>query len=190
VILIDANILIYAHVSSFAQHNVARDWLDQQLNASARVGLPWTSLLAFLRLVTNPRVFEQPEAIRDAWEQVHTWLTSETAWIPQPTERHADIGRISCITWRSRQPRARCSSCSIGGRARADTLLNGWRFCAISGTALAQSHRVMKTSTRTVAAPAYDSASGPRNSNDENGGGSGVRLRKRQRRSFDCSSLT
>ena len=90
-ILIDANILIYAHVSSFAQHNLARDWLDQQLNASARVGLPWTSLLAFLRLVTNPRVFEQPEAIRDAWEQVQTWLTSETVWIPQPTERHADI---------------------------------------------------------------------------------------------------
>ena len=90
-ILIDANILIYAHVSSFAQHNLARDWLDQQLNASARVGLPWTSLLAFLRLVTNPRVFEQPEAIRDAWEQVHTWLTAETVWIPQPAERHADI---------------------------------------------------------------------------------------------------
>lgn len=90
-ILIDANILIYAHVSSFPQHNLARDWLDQQLNASARVGLPWASLLAFLRLVTNPRVFENPESIRDAWEQVRTWLTSETAWIPQPTERHADL---------------------------------------------------------------------------------------------------
>jgi predicted nucleic acid-binding protein len=31
VILIDANILIYAHVSSFAQHGRAREWLDQQL---------------------------------------------------------------------------------------------------------------------------------------------------------------
>ena len=90
-ILIDANILIYAHVSSFAQHNLARNWLDQQLNASARVGLPWASVLAFLRLVTNPRVFERHEAVRDAWEQVRTWLTSETAWIPLPTERHADL---------------------------------------------------------------------------------------------------
>ncbi len=90
-ILIDANILIYAHVSSFAQHNLARDWLDQQLNASAPVGLPWASLLAFLRLVTNPRVFEQPEPISDAWQQVRAWLSSETAWVPQPTERHADI---------------------------------------------------------------------------------------------------
>jgi predicted nucleic acid-binding protein len=41
VILVDANILIYAHVSSFAQHRVARDWLDQQLNGSGPVGLPW-----------------------------------------------------------------------------------------------------------------------------------------------------
>ena len=90
-ILIDANILIYAHVSSFAQHNLARNWLDQQLNASARVGLPWASVLAFLRLVTNPRVFEHPESIRDAWQQVRAWLASETAWIPQPTERHADL---------------------------------------------------------------------------------------------------
>jgi hypothetical protein len=53
VILIDANILVYAHVSSFAQHNLARDWLDQQLNASTSVGLPWPSVLAFLCLVTN-----------------------------------------------------------------------------------------------------------------------------------------
>ncbi len=86
-ILIDANILIYAHVSSFAEHNRARGWLDRQLNAAAPVGLPWASVLAFLRLVTNPRVFEHPEPIGDAWQRVRTWFTAETIWIPQPTER-------------------------------------------------------------------------------------------------------
>ena len=90
-ILIDANILVYAHVNSFAQHGRAREWLDQQLNAAAPVGLPWASVLAFLRLVTNPRVFERPEPMRDAWQQVRTWLSSETAWVPQPTERHAEL---------------------------------------------------------------------------------------------------
>jgi len=45
VILVDANILIYAHVSSFAQRPAARDWLDQQLNGSAPVGLPWPSIV-------------------------------------------------------------------------------------------------------------------------------------------------
>jgi len=91
VILIDANILIYAHVSSFTQHNLARDWLDQQLNAAAPVGLPWASLIAFLRLVTNARVFEHPEPITVAWQQVRRWLAAETAWTPQPTERHPNL---------------------------------------------------------------------------------------------------
>lgn len=92
-ILVDANILIYARVSSFAQHDRARDWLDRQLNGLPRVGLPWASLLAFLRLVTNPRIFEQPEPIVEAWHQVMGWLACDTAWIPQPTERHPEVLR-------------------------------------------------------------------------------------------------
>jgi toxin-antitoxin system PIN domain toxin len=91
VILVDANILVYSHVGSFAQHKPAREWLDLQLSGSTRVGLPWVSLLAFLRLVTNPRVFERPEPIADAWRQVRAWLACGTAWIPQPTERHANL---------------------------------------------------------------------------------------------------
>jgi toxin-antitoxin system PIN domain toxin len=91
VILVDANLLIYAHVSTFKQHREARDWLDRRLSEFAGVGLPWPSLLAFLRLVTNPRVFERPEPIADAWHQVRGWLARENAWIPQPTERHVEI---------------------------------------------------------------------------------------------------
>jgi toxin-antitoxin system PIN domain toxin len=91
VILVDANILVYAHVSSFAQHQAARDWLDQQLNGAAPVGLPWESLLTFLRLVTNPRVFERPEPMTEGWAQVGAWLACEPVWTPQATERHAEV---------------------------------------------------------------------------------------------------
>lgn len=90
-ILVDANLLIYAHVSTFPQHERARNWLDEQMNGVAPVGLPWPSLLAFLRLVTNPRLFENPELITDAWEQVVAWLNCDPSWIPQPTERHSQI---------------------------------------------------------------------------------------------------
>lgn len=90
-ILIDANILIYARVSSFAQHQAAQDWLDRQLNGVPRVGLPWASLLAFLRVVTNPRLFDRPEPIADAWDQMMDWLACDTAWIPEPTERHIEV---------------------------------------------------------------------------------------------------
>jgi hypothetical protein len=91
VILVDANLLIYAHVSSFPQHKRARDWLDSQLSGRTPVGLPWPSLVGFLRIVTNPRVFEQPEPVTQAWRQVGAWLDAEVAWIPQPTERHRDV---------------------------------------------------------------------------------------------------
>ncbi len=90
-ILVDANLLVYAHVASFPEHDAARTWLDEQLNGTNRVGLPWPSLLAFLRLVTNPRVFERAEPIADAWAQVRAWLGCDPAWIPQPGEGHAGL---------------------------------------------------------------------------------------------------
>ena len=94
-IALDANILIYSYTSSLPQHKAARMWLDAQLNGSAQVGFPWISIIAFLRLVTNPRVFERPAATADAWEQVEKWLECECSWTPQPTERHSEIlGRL------------------------------------------------------------------------------------------------
>ena len=41
--------------------------------------------------MTNPRVFERPESTAAAWQQVAAWLACETVWIPQPTERHAEL---------------------------------------------------------------------------------------------------
>ena len=90
-ILVDANLLIYAHVRDFPQHEAARAWLDGRLNGTAPVGLPWPSLLAFLRLTTNPRVFKRPEPVADAWRQILAWVASDSAWIPQPSERHSEI---------------------------------------------------------------------------------------------------
>jgi len=47
--------------------------------------------VAFLRLVTNPRVFQRPEPIAAAWQQVEEWLDCESAWIPEPGARHREI---------------------------------------------------------------------------------------------------
>jgi toxin-antitoxin system PIN domain toxin len=97
-ILVDANILIYAHVNAFTQHQAAREWLDRQLSDVSRVGLPWASLLAFLRVVTNPRIFDHPEPMADAWAQVMEWLACDTAWVPEPTEHHLEVlGRLIAL---------------------------------------------------------------------------------------------
>lgn len=90
-ILLDANLLVYAHVTSLTQHHAARSWLDSRLNGPTPVGLPWPTLLSFVRLVSNPRIFEHPQPISKAWKQVDDWLTCPVAWIPQPTERHREV---------------------------------------------------------------------------------------------------
>ncbi len=89
--LLDANLLVYAHASSMPQHAAARRWLDDRLNGTAPVGLPWSSLLSFVRLVSNPRVFEKAESVEVAWKQAEKWLDAPTAWIPGPGERHREI---------------------------------------------------------------------------------------------------
>jgi toxin-antitoxin system PIN domain toxin len=95
VILVDANLLVYAFAREMPQHAAASAWLDERLNGGPRVGLPWESLVAFVRLVTNPRVFERPASVARAWRQVEDWLDVDAVWVPQPTPQHRDmLGRL------------------------------------------------------------------------------------------------
>ena len=89
--LIDINVLLYASISSFPEHQAARAWLDRQLSGSARVGFPWMTVLGYLRLATNGRLFSPQIAMATAWQRVSAWLACDAAWIPQPTERHAEV---------------------------------------------------------------------------------------------------
>ena len=90
-ILVDANILIYAYDIDAPQHDPARIWLDLKLSGAGQVGLPWASILAFVRVVTNRRVFRFAKPVGEVWQQVREWLSCPVAWIPQPTERHAEV---------------------------------------------------------------------------------------------------
>lgn len=90
-ILVDANLLVYAFARDLPQHEAARRWLDEHLNGPARVGLPWPSLLAFLRLVSNHRIFTEPVPVSRAWRQVTEWLDLETVWVPVPGTRHREL---------------------------------------------------------------------------------------------------
>lgn len=90
-ILVDANLLLYAKLSSFREHSRAHAWLDAKLNGPDRVALPWESLLAFLRLSTNTRLFPRPLSMAAAWDQVRAWLELESTWSPVPTAEHEPI---------------------------------------------------------------------------------------------------
>jgi hypothetical protein len=72
-------------------HEPARQWLEERFNGSERVGLPWGSLLAFVRLCSHPAVVGQPLPFRRSMGLVREWLTLPPVWIPQPTQRHAEV---------------------------------------------------------------------------------------------------
>jgi uncharacterized protein len=91
VILLDTNLLVYARMSPLPQHEAARTWLDSQLSAGVRIGIPWVTILGFVRIATNPRIFQQPDSVGDAWAQMQEWLSAATVWIPQPLQNHAAI---------------------------------------------------------------------------------------------------
>jgi toxin-antitoxin system PIN domain toxin len=91
VILVDANLLVYAEATSMREHAAARRWLEGKLNGPTAVGLPWPSLLAFVRITSNRRVFANAGSCEAAWERVVEWLARRVVWIPVPTERHAGL---------------------------------------------------------------------------------------------------
>ena len=90
-ILVDANLLIYAASRTFPQHRPAKGWLDRQLTDASRVGIAWQSIVAFLRVMTSPRILQFPLSMADAWAEVVAWLEADPAWVPQATDRHSDV---------------------------------------------------------------------------------------------------
>jgi len=88
VILVDANILLYAEDSLQSRHQQARAWWDDQLSGSGVVCLCWTVVSAFIRIGTNPRVFETPLSLEQALGRVQSWMDQPCTRIVRPTERH------------------------------------------------------------------------------------------------------
>ncbi len=87
-ILVDANILLYAEDSLQSRHQQARAWWDGQLSGTGVVCLCWTVLSAFIRIGTNPRVFEHPLSLEQALARVQSWLDQPCTRVIRPTERH------------------------------------------------------------------------------------------------------
>lgn len=92
-IVLDANVLLYAYNPSFAQHERARRWLEAAFAGTSPIGLPWATILAFLRVGTNPRAFPEPLSTDEAVSIVSGWLAHPTVATVEPGERHWDILR-------------------------------------------------------------------------------------------------
>jgi toxin-antitoxin system PIN domain toxin len=91
VILVDANLLLYAYHPQAEQHSASRAWLENVLSESELVRFAWLSVWAFLRISTNSRVFEQPLSMAEAAAAVSSWLVQPAAGILEPSERYWSV---------------------------------------------------------------------------------------------------
>jgi uncharacterized protein len=91
VILVDANILLYAYNPRADHHEVCRSWIEESFSAPSPVGLPWLTIWAFLRIATNPRAFDKPLAIKEARVIVSSWLDVPAVRVIVPGERYWEI---------------------------------------------------------------------------------------------------
>jgi len=73
-ILVDANVLIYAIDEDAPQHARARGWLEEAFGGVEPIGLPWIVLLAFVRLITRPAIVRHPLPAEAALAYVDEWL--------------------------------------------------------------------------------------------------------------------
>lgn len=90
-ILVDANVLLYAYDAASPRHEAARRWWEARLSEPASVGLAWATLLAFFRIGTHPRVFEAPLSLDEARERVRSWLERPMVTVLVPGPRHWSI---------------------------------------------------------------------------------------------------
>lgn len=90
-ILVDANLLIYAVDADSVSHAPARRWLESTLNAGDEVGLAWVVTLAFLRVTTHPRVMRTPLSPEAAIAYVDGWLALPNVRPLVPGARHWSV---------------------------------------------------------------------------------------------------
>lgn len=92
-VLVDANVLLYAVDSASAHHERSRLWLDGSLAGAEAVGFAWIALLAFIRIGTSASIFSTAMTTDEATTQVETWLAAPAAVVAQPTPRHTSLLR-------------------------------------------------------------------------------------------------
>jgi uncharacterized protein len=104
VIVLDANILLYAYDADSDQHVKAREWVQQVFSGASPVGLPWQTVAAFVRIVTNPRLSGKRFTSAEVVELVDQWVEQPNVRLLGPGEQHWSVLRQMIVDGQVRGP--------------------------------------------------------------------------------------
>ncbi len=83
-IVVDANLLLYSYDRQSPHHVKSAAWLEQTLSGTESVGLPWPTIAAFLRVITNRRLPGVRLTLQHAIQTVEQWLAQPNVRILVP----------------------------------------------------------------------------------------------------------
>jgi len=86
--VLDVNVLLYAYDETAALHESAKAWLSTEFERPEVTGLAAASLVAFVRIATDPRIFRAPFTIAEACAIVDEWLEMPFVRLLPATELH------------------------------------------------------------------------------------------------------
>lgn len=96
-IVVDANLLLYAYDSAFPGHDAARVWLEKVFSGAEPVVLPWQSIDAFARIMTNRRLPGNRFSMQEVIDFVDRWLEQPNVRAVGPGEQHWPLFRQMLI---------------------------------------------------------------------------------------------
>jgi toxin-antitoxin system PIN domain toxin len=95
-ILIDVNVLVYAHRPDAVDHAKYRNWLEEVMNSRETFGFSELALCGFLRIVTHPRIYPDPTPLGLALEFTKELREHDASLVVAPGERHWGIFTRLC----------------------------------------------------------------------------------------------
>ncbi len=87
-IVIDVNLLLYAHMKSSSFYRPARAWFEKTLSSGEDVGIPLQSAMAFLRITTNQNLPLGRLEMSAALSIVEAWLAQPGVQLLYPADSH------------------------------------------------------------------------------------------------------
>lgn len=91
----DVNILVYAHDSASPFHARAHRWWIEALEDRAEpVGIAPAAAMGFVRLITNPKLFQNPLPVAHACRLVNSWLAAGAVWLSPEHDHFETVGRL------------------------------------------------------------------------------------------------
>lgn len=92
----DVNILVYAHREEARAHGRYAQWVTKMANGPEPFALSEPVLQEFLRIVTNPRIFDPPSTMREAFRFIEALVTRPGCLVTRPGLEHWNIFRRLC----------------------------------------------------------------------------------------------